>query len=132
MLTEQKIINNWLYAFARDVDKAFLETYVTSECNYLWHIFSFEQADCLKDDEARREFDRIAYDKAIRFRDGFGGQITAVTETGKISAASLDRLRGQDVYIVAEDFSWTYVKTHENGWCGPYFCYRRPEKWELK
>lgn len=90
---------------------------------------------CLKDDEAREVFDSIAYGKAIRFHDGYGGQITAVTETGKISAVSLDneKKRGaQDAYIVAEDFSWTYVKTHENGWCGPYFCYRKPETWEVK
>lgn len=129
MMTDQKIINNWLYAFARDVDKSFLEAHVTSECNFLWHIFSYEKVDCLEDDEARAAFDRIEYDKAIRFKDGFGGSISAVCETGKITAKSLDKLSGQDVYIVAEDFSWTYVKTHENGWCGPYFCTRKPEAW---
>lgn len=130
-MTEQKMINNWLYAFARDVDKSFIRQYVTSECNFLWHIFSFEKVQCLKNDEARAEFDRICYDKAIRFHDGYGGKITGVCETGKTSAKSLDKLGGQDVYIVAEDFSWTYVKTHENGWYGPYFCYRRPEAWEV-
>ena len=133
MLTEQKIINNWLYAFARDVDKAFIETYVTSACNFLWHIFSFEKAECLKDDEARAAFDSLVYEKAIRFHDGYGGKITDVTETGKIPAASLDKENrkwgARDVYIVAEDFSWTYVKTHENGWYGPYFCRRKPDKW---
>ena len=133
MMTDQKIINNWLYAFARDVDKQKLADHVLSPCNFLWHIFSYEYVPCLKDDEARAEFDRIAYDKAIRFHDGFGGKITDVSETVKISAASLDKEKkrgAQDVYIVAEDFLWTYVKTHENGWCGPYFCYRKPEKWE--
>lgn len=140
MMTDQKIINNWLYAFAKDVDKQKLDDHVLSPCNFLWHIFSYEYVPCLKDDEARAEFDRIVYDKAIRFHDGFGGKINAVTETGKITAESLDKedMRGkprkrgaQDVYIVAEDFSWTYVKTHE-GYCGPYFCYRKPEKWAVE
>lgn len=134
MLTDQKIINNWLHAFARDVDRSFIEGYVTAECNYLWHIFSFEKVECLKDDEARAAFDALEYDKAIRFHDGYGGKISDAKEIGKITAASLDKehKRGaQDIYIVAEDFSWTYVKTHENGWCGPYFCIRKPEKWGI-
>lgn len=134
MLTNQKIINNWLYAFARDIDKEKLKDHVLSCGNFLWHVFSYKYVSCLEGDEARAEFDHIEYDKAIRFHDGYGGQITAVTETGKISAASLDKehKRGtQDVYIIAEDFSWTYVKTHENGWCGPYFCYRKPEAWAI-
>ena len=39
----------------------------------------------------------------------------------KISAKKVDKDRASDVYIVAEDFSWTYVRTHEEG-LGPYFC----------
>lgn len=132
MMTEQKIISNWLYSFARDVDKQKLSDHVLSYGNYLWHVFSYEYVTCLQGDEARAEFDRISYDKAIRFHDGYNAVINDVTETGKITAASLDKERkhgAQDVYIVAEDFSWTYVKTHENGWCGPYFCTRKPETW---
>ena len=131
--SKQKIINNWLYAFAREVDKDFLKAHVTSACNFLWHIFSFEKVECLKEDAARAAFDSLVYEKAIRFHDGYGRQISDVTETGKITAASLDKENrkwgARDVYIVAEDFSWTYVKTHENGWCGPYFCRRKPDKW---
>jgi len=25
------------------------------------------------------------------------------------------------LYVVAKDYSWTYIKTHENDLCGPYF-----------
>jgi len=133
MLSDKKIINNWLYAFGRELDKDFIEAHVISPGNYLWHIFSYEKAECLKEDEARAAFDALEYDKAIRFHDGYGGQITGVSETGKLTAKELDKdkKRGPyDIYIVAEDFSWTYVKTHETGWCGPYFCIRNPEKWE--
>ncbi len=132
-MTDQKIINNWLYTFARDVDKSFIEDHVTSAGNFLWHIFSFEKVECLRDDAARRAFDSMEYDRAIRFHSGYSGQISDVCETGKILAEALDKehkRNAQDVYIVAPDFSWTYVKTHENGWCGPYFCYRKAEKWE--
>lgn len=40
----------------------------------------------------------------------------------KVSAKAVDKDKASDVYIVAKDFSWTYVRTHETGWCGPYFC----------
>lgn len=26
-----------------------------------------------------------------------------------------------DIYVVDKVFTWTFVKTHETGWCGPYF-----------
>ena len=29
-----------------------------------------------------------------------------------------------EIYVAAADFSWTYIKTHEGDWCGPYF-YRK-------
>jgi len=41
-MTEQKIINNWLYAFARDVEKQKLSDHVLSYGNFLWHVFSYK------------------------------------------------------------------------------------------
>lgn len=32
---------------------------------------------------------------------------------GKITAKAVEQDRASDVYIVAKDFSWTYVRTHE-------------------
>ena len=26
-----------------------------------------------------------------------------------------------EFYVVAKDYSWTYIKTHEGDLCGPYF-----------
>ncbi|SCM11283.1 Uncharacterized protein BCRIVMBC120_05479 [Bacillus wiedmannii] len=26
-----------------------------------------------------------------------------------------------DIYIVDKEFTWTFVKTHEHRWYGPYF-----------
>ena len=43
---------------------------------------------------------------------------------GEDARKAVDKDRASDVYIVAKDFSWTYVRTHEEGWCGPYFCKR--------
>jgi hypothetical protein len=32
-----------------------------------------------------------------------------------------------DIYVVDREFNWTFVKTHETEWCGPYFS-RREKK----
>ena len=125
---DEKRIFTWLNAFAPDKDSAFLERYVLSEGNFLWHALD----DCLEGDEARTAFNQLTYEKAIWFEDGYGGEIRNVSVVGKCTAETLDKRNGEDIYITAEDFSWTYVKTHENGWFGPYFCLRKDESKNCK
>ena len=66
--------------------------------------------------------DKLQYEEAIRFYDGYAGHIEKASVIEKITAKAVDKDKASDVYIVAKDFSWTYVRTHEEGWCGPYFC----------
>lgn len=117
----------WLNAFAPAVPKSDLKKRVIGDCNFLWHIFSWELVPCLKEDEARKAFDALEYDRAIMFHFGYSHSgrfdIKDHSFTGKVSAADLDEY--PDVYIVAPDLLWTYVHTHESS-CGPYFCRRQP------
>ena len=120
-MNEKYIEKKWLEAFAVNVDKESLEKYVYDYGNYLWHIFSWELVPCLKGDDARKAFDSLKYDKAIMFCSGYadnGAIIADLKETGKITSKQAEKI--DDVYITAEDFSWTYVHTHEE-MCGPYF-----------
>lgn len=120
------LADRWLKAFAADVPPEALADHVTADGNYLWHIFSFKDVECLSGDEARTAFDALDYDRAIRFEDGYhwgGFSLRGWGETGKISARSLEK--AGDVYITDPDFRWTYVKTHEGDWCGPYFCRKK-------
>ena len=94
---------------------------MTTYGNLLWHLFTWGNVSCLQGDDARKVFDELQYDTAIRFYDGYAGHIEKVSVIDKISAKKVDKDRESDVYIVAEDFSWTYVRTHEE-WLGPYFC----------
>lgn len=48
----------------------------------------------------------------------------------KISAKKVDKDRKSDVYIVAKDFSWTYVRTHEVDF-GPYLCVKKYTNYNL-
>lgn len=122
-MTEQELVQKWLTAFGRGVDKQLMEEHVTSYGNHLWHLFTWGGVPCLKGDAAREAFDVLAYTEAIRFYDGYAGHAEGISLVGKLSAKQLDRDRGSDVYLVARDFSWTYVRTHERGICGPYFMY---------
>lgn len=119
-MTNKELIDNWLSVFGAGVDKSIMEEHVTSECNFLWHLFTWGEVSCLKENEARAAFDKLQYSEAIKFYDGYCMDIDGVSVTGKVTAKELEDEAG-DVYIVAKDFSWTYVKTHEHS-CGPYFC----------
>jgi len=124
-MDENALIKKWLSVFGKGVDKKLIEAHVTSYGNHLWHLFTWGNVPCLKGDEARAAFDALEYTEAIRFYDGYAGHIEKISDVGKLSAKQLDKDRGSDVYIVAKDFSWTYVRTHEIGWCGPYLCMKK-------
>ena len=123
---EQKgFAKSWLAAFGSEVDKKMIRDHVTAAGNYLWHLFSWCGVPCLKGDAAKKAFDTLSYTEAIRFCGGFGGSVKKPTTVGKLSAKELDDDPEGDIYIVAKDYSWTYVRTHEKDMCGPYFCERK-------
>ena len=121
-MSDAALIEKWLSAFGKGVDKKIVEEHVTSYGNHLWHLFTWGEVSCLIGDEARKAFDDLQYEEAIRFDDGYANHIENVSLIEKITAKAVDKDRASDVYIVAKDFSWTYVRTHEIDWCGPYFC----------
>ena len=107
----------------KNMDKKIMNRHVIASGNYLWHIFTWGNVACLKGEEAKRAFDSLSYVQAIQFYDGRNSRIKNVSLVGKVSAKELDENAGRDVYLVAEDFSWTYVRTHEE-LCGPYLCFK--------
>ena len=121
-LSDEALMEKWLSTFGKGVDKNMMEEHVTSYGNLLWHLFTWGEVPCLKGEDARKAFDELQYEEAIRFYDGYAGHIERADLIGKITAKAVDKDRASDVYIVAKDFSWTYVRTHEEGICGPYFC----------
>ena len=116
------LYKQWLTAFGKGADLKDLADHVLSSGNCLWHLFSYDYVPSLDGKAAKRAFDKLKYTEAIRFSIGFSERIEDVCEIGKLSAKELDDSNEWDVYIVAKDFSWTYVRTHERDYCGPYFC----------
>ena len=119
-----ELIERWLSVFGEGVDKKLIADRVTSSGNHLWHLFTWGEVPCLSGDEARKAVDALEYTNAIRFYNGYSNHIEKITVVNKLSAKKVDRSKESDVYVVAEDFSWTYIRTHEFD-LGPYLCIKK-------
>lgn len=87
-------------------------------CGYLWHVFSYETRAFLEEKEADRAFDEEQKWSCYVF---FQDQDDAYLLENSQSLRAEDFPDGEDIYVVNKKFSWTYMKTHENGHLGPYF-----------
>lgn len=119
-MTKQKYIDQWLRHFAPNLSKKQYNEYVKGQ--YIWHVFSWKLIDCeelLTGDEARRAFDAAIKDDCICC-DMFGSGVMDRLPAHYSSAANIDS-GAVEFYVVAADYTWTYVKTHESDCCGPYF-----------
>lgn len=119
----------WLAVFAEGIDKKRLD-----ECmrcgHYIWHVFSFEllpEGTYLEGDEARKAYDSLPAEQREKalFIKPFAKKKpeTFAVNYEESGAEKLDRQT--EIYVAARDFSWTYIKTHEDDWCGPYFCRKK-------
>ena len=120
-MTKQRFINQWLHHFANDVPKDALQKYVTDQ--YIWHVFSWkllEPHNLLIGDEARRAFNQTSKDNCICCDMYNGGGVTDQLSSQFDTAEKIDA-ELSEFYVVAKDYSWTYIKTHEGDFCGPYF-----------
>jgi len=135
MLGNEDIVKKWIQAFATDVPKKIMKNHVTKSGNFLWHIFGWGEVSCFQGDKAREILDSLSSEeKCILFHNGFSingkNKIENISLCAKLSSLQMAELQRkqdfskQDVYLVEQDFQWTYVITHESD-CGPYFCYRK-------
>ena len=120
-MTKQKFINQWLRHFAQGINKSQYEKYVKDQ--YIWHVFSWEliKPDGLLTGDATRR----AYNQAVKtdciFCDMYNnGGVTDKLSPQYDTAEKIDE-NLTEFYVVAKDYSWTYIKTHECDLCGPYF-----------
>lgn len=110
----------WLLHFAKNIPKSFLKKRVIGEGNFLWHIFSWNKVDADKyfaGDKARKIFDELDKPGAKYFYLWETNPSLKLLEK-EIDSKYIDKFG--EIYVVAFDWSWTYMKTHEDD-CGPYF-----------
>lgn len=84
---------------------------------YLWHIFSYDILNCLVGETAMNRFSSLEKGEAILLFSIIN-KAYKIKDTSQFKA--IDYQIFDDIILTAHDFSWTYVKTHEET-CGPYF-----------
>lgn len=121
IMSKQKFINQWLRHFAKNIDNKDIEKCYVKD--FIWHIFSYELSEkgsFLVGDDAR-----AAYDTAIKsdciFCEMYGQNGVTDKMLSEYSSSKEIDSKVTEIYVVAKDYSWTYIKTHENDLCGPYF-----------
>lgn len=124
----------WVRHFAGDVSPVSIEKYILCHgmaWNFIWHAFSWElmpEGAFLEGDAARRAFDEVEKDGAMGI-DPFEENAACVSLPVDLrTAKAIEALT--EYYVVGKDFVWTYIKTHEEDLCGPYFCVRRTDSSE--
>lgn len=89
---------------------------------YLWHVFSYEERECLEKEQANQAFNNVFKNQCYVFyqHSDYAFIIEDAASVKVNNFIEKDDLYESDVYIVDKGFTWTYVNTHE-GNCGPYF-----------
>ena len=120
-MSKEKFDNQWLRHFARGLSKKDFEQYVKGQ--FIWHTFSFELVtpeNLLIGDAAREAYNSKDKSQCI-FCEGLGGSGVTDKLTPKNDTAENIDAEFLEFYVVAKDYSWTYIKTHEDDFAGPYF-----------
>ena len=121
----------WIDHFRGDVPARRIQKYVVATGNLIWHLFSWElvpSRDYLQGDRARKAFDSLcAYQKEQSLViEPFADRDAYTLPAHLLIAKKLDKYI--EIYVTANDYSWTYIKTHEGDLCGPYFYQPKTEK----
>lgn len=92
---------------------------------FLWHVFSYETKECLQEEQAQEAFNSVKKNGCYVFYQHVNDALL-LENTSRINTEDFEN--EQDVYVVDKEFSWTYINTHEKGWCGPYFSWKKAKK----
>lgn len=91
---------------------------------YLWNACEKKFVKSLVGSEANDYFDRIEKDDAICIQydiDGWGDEEAAELPDSLNSSKKIQNSGLYEFYVIARNFEWCYIVTHEGNNCGPYF-----------
>lgn len=84
---------------------------------YLWHIFSSELVECLKEEEAKSSFEGNELNECILFLEDYNLAFRIYNNFELLK--DIIHYSG-DYYLIDSNFKWCYAVTHEE-YLGPYF-----------
>ena len=109
-MSKERFKNQWLRHFAKDVDKRDIEEHVKGQ--FIWHVFSWEHIrneNLLVGNDARQAFD--AADKSeVICCDEYGTEGVKDRLPARYNTAEKIDKWTVEFYVVAKDYSWTYIK----------------------
>ncbi|WP_046180978.1 DUF4275 family protein [Domibacillus tundrae] len=90
---------------------------------FLWHLCSWEKANCLEKEEAIAAFKKQSKTKCTIFYQ-FINEAYLLNDAKMLTVDELPYIRNHmyygDLYVMDWNFKWTFIMTHESD-CGPYF-----------
>jgi ribosomal protein S17E len=116
----KELRKRWGEAFANDISKN--QKRQIFYRNFLWHIFSYEVLSCKEGHKASVAFNLNMKDECYIFYHKYKNALL-LENAGNLTSEDINNEIGgyiHDAYVVDKDFSWTYIRTHEDD-CGPYF-----------
>ncbi|MBQ3528607.1 MAG: DUF4275 family protein [Clostridia bacterium] len=114
--TVAQLKTEWMNALSKKSKNQNKAKRLSEDC--IWHIFSFGLLRCDDEEVASRQYDNQNKYSCV-FLSNIDDVGYRIENADALSAEILDQFI--DVTVIASDFSWTYVKTHECDF-GPYFC----------
>lgn len=122
MLTDE-FFKKWYAAFAQKVDPFIMSERVKAHDCCPWHIFTWGKVECLRGEDAISAYKNLP-DEEIYCYVGYDyAEGWVEKRKNDLSEIICDTAPGDEIYITALDFSWTFVQTHEE-FFGPYFLKR--------
>lgn len=82
--------------------------------------YSYNKVKGFEKEEANKKFDDMIKKSLYIFFDSTEN-CYKLKNAENLSLKDIEQYNSMDVYIVNEEFTWTYVLTHEDGWLGPFF-----------
>ncbi len=121
-MTRKEFIKAWVQHFAPNLNQ---KQYKLLKKGYIWYLFSYEmipKENFLVGENACKAYDQIDKTGAIAsFEEYFLKTKTVNLEEEFFLSKNI--VDYPELYIVAKDWSWTFISTHENFFenLGPYF-----------
>lgn len=86
-------------------------------CGYLWHVFSNNNRPHVMKSAARTTFNAQQKTICYVFHQRLP-EVIVIEQAAKLNSVHFEQC--EDLYVVDEEYTWTYVVTHESDF-GPYF-----------
>ena len=119
-MSREHFEKRWLRVFGDGIPAWQLKRYVKGQ--YIWHVFSWKLLGddmYLTGEAAMAAFAQVSKENACCIQP-FEDPCVMTLPAELRAPDNIDR-SCIEVYVVGQNWQWTYIKTHEGDLCGPYY-----------